>query len=77
MCLLDIVLHPYILLPLMLRRGLLWTSRLGICEPVVPRRVWIPSMKLAKFLQTAYRKVVEWFLRPVLTLQIVKPFVEV
>jgi len=30
-------------------------------------------MKLPEFLQTAYRKVIEWLLCPVLALQIVKP----
>jgi len=30
-------------------------------------------MKLPEFLQTAYRKVVEWLLRPVLALRIVEP----
>jgi len=26
---------------------------LSVSEPVVPRRVWVPSMKLPEFLQTA------------------------
>jgi len=30
-------------------------------------------MKLPEFLQTAYRKVIEWFLRPVLAVRIVEP----
>jgi len=45
--------------------ALLWTSCLGIGEPVVPRRVWISLVKLPEFLQTAYRKVVEGFFRPI------------
>jgi len=38
---------------------------LALGEPVVPRHVWISLMKLSEFLQTTYRKVVEWFFRPV------------
>jgi len=76
-CLLDIVLHPYILLPLMLRRALLWTSCLGVYEPVVPRRIWILLMKLSEFFQATIRKVVEWFFRPVFTFRIVELFYEV
>jgi len=34
-------------------------------------------MKLSEFLQAAYRKVVEWFFRPVFAFQIVEPFDEV
>jgi len=34
-------------------------------------------MKLPEFLQTAYRKVVEWFFRPVFSFRIVEPFDEV
>ena len=32
---------------------------LALGEPVVPRCVWIPSVKLSEFLQTTYRKVVK------------------
>jgi len=35
------------------RRALLWTSRLGVCELVVPLRVGVPLMKLPEFLQTS------------------------
>jgi len=34
-------------------------------------------MKLPEFLQTAYRKVVEWFFCPVFAFQVVEPFDEV
>ena len=68
---------PSSLLLLVLRRALLWTSRLGVGELVVPWHVWIWSMKLSEFLQTAYRKVVEWFFRPVFALRIVEPFDEI
>ena len=34
-------------------------------------------MKLSELLQTAYRKVVEWFFRPVPAFRIVEPFDEV
>jgi len=76
-CLLDIVLHPYILLPLMLRWALLWTSCLGVYELVVPWRIWISLMKLSEFFQAAYRKVVKFFFRPVFVFRIVEPFYEV
>jgi len=46
---------------------------LGVREPVVPWRVWISLMKLPEFLQTAYREVVEWLLRPVLVFRVVEP----
>jgi len=61
----------------MLRWALSWSSHLVISEPIVPRRVWVPLMKLPEFLQTAYREVVEWFLRPVFSLWIVEPSDEV
>jgi len=50
---------------------------LALGEPVVPWCIWVPSLKLSEFLQTTYRKVVEWFLRPVLAFWIVEPFDEV
>jgi len=68
---------PFTLLALMLRRAFLWTSRLGIGESVVPRRVWILLVKFPEFLQTAYRKVVEWFFRPVFAFRIVELFDEI
>jgi len=34
-------------------------------------------MKLSEFLQSAFRKVVEWFFRPVFAFRIVEPFDEV
>jgi len=71
------VLHPFSLLPLMLRRAHLWTSRLAVYEPVVPWRIWVLSMKLPEFLQTAYRKVVRRFFRPVFAFRIVELFDEV
>jgi len=40
-------------LPLMLRWALLWTSPLGVGEPIVNWHVWISSVKLPEFLQTA------------------------
>jgi len=46
---------------------------LGVGKSVVPRRVWISLVKLPEFLQTTYRKVVEWFFRPVFAFRIVKP----
>jgi len=46
---------------------------LALGEPVVPRRVWISLVKLPEFLQTAYRKVVEWFFRPVFSFWIIEP----
>jgi len=48
-------------------------SGLALGEPVVPQRVRIPLMKLLEFLQTAYRKVVEQLLGPVLAPRIVQP----
>jgi len=27
---------------------------LRVCESIVPRHIWVPSMKLLEFLQTAY-----------------------
>jgi len=50
---------------------------LALGEPVVPQRIWVPSVKLPKFLQTAYRKVIVWFFHPVLSFQVVEPFDEV
>jgi len=35
-------------------RQVLGGTGLALGEPVVPQRVWIPSMKLPEFLQTAY-----------------------
>jgi len=58
-------------------RALLWTSLLGVGELVVPWRVRISLVILPEFLQTTYRKVVEWFFRPVFALRIVEPFDEV
>ena len=46
--------NPFILLSLMLRRALLWTSRLGVGEPIVPRRIWVPLMEFSEFFQIAY-----------------------
>jgi len=63
--------------PLAHYRQVLGRSGLALSEPVVPRQVWIPSMKLPEFLQTAYRKVVEWLFRPVFAFRIVEPFDEV
>ena len=57
--------------------GPFWTSRLGVGELIVSRRILVPSIKLPEFLQTAYQTVVEWFLRPVFAFQIVEPFDEV
>jgi len=54
-------------------KALLWTPLLGVGELVVPRRVRILLMKLPEFLQTAYRKVVEWFFRPVFSFRIIEP----
>ena len=50
---------------------------LALGEPVVPLRVWISSVKLPKFLQAAYRKVVEWLFCPVFSHRIIQPFNEV
>ena len=58
-------------------RQVLGGTGLALGEPVVPRRVWVPSMKLSELLQTAYRKVVEWFFCPVPAFRIVEPFDEV
>jgi len=46
-------------------------------ESVVPRHIWISSVKLPEFPQAAYRKVVEQFFHPVLAFRIVEPFDEV
>jgi len=54
-----------------------WGTGLALGEPVVPRRFWNLSVKFSKFLQAAYRKVVEWLLCPVLTFRIVELFNEV
>jgi len=54
-----------------------WPSHRGVGEPVVSWRIWLPLVKFLELLHTAYRKVVKWFLRPVLTFQIVKPFDQV
>jgi len=54
-------------------RQVLVGSSLALGEPVVPRRVRILLMKLPELLPTAYRKVVKWFLRPVLALRIIEP----
>jgi len=50
---------------------------LDLGDPVVSWRVWVLSVKLSELLQTAYRKVVEWLFRPVLSVWIVEPFHEV
>jgi len=50
---------------------------LALGEPVVPRGVWVLPVKLTEFLQTSYRKVVVWLLRPVLPVWVVEPFDEV
>jgi len=60
-----------------LRGAFLWTFGLGVGELVVPRRVWISSVKLPELLQTAYRKVVKWFFRSVFAFRVVEPFDEV
>jgi len=52
-----------------------WSLALG--EPGVPRRVCVLSVKLLKFLQTVYQKVVIWFFRPVLLVWVVEPLDEV
>ena len=56
---------------------ILGATGLALGEPVVPRRVWISLVKLQELLQTAYRKVVEWFLRPVFSFRIIEPLDEV
>jgi len=58
-------------------RQVLGGTGLALGEPVVPRRVWISSVKLPEFLQTAYRKVVEWFFRPIFSFRIIEPLDEV
>jgi len=50
---------------------------LALGEPVVPRCVWILSVKLSEFLQAAYRKVIVWFFCPVLPVWVVELFDEV
>jgi len=50
---------------------------LALDEPVVLWRVWVSLVKLSELLQTAYRKVVEWFFRPVFVFQIVVSFDQV
>jgi len=50
---------------------------LALGEPVVPRRIRIPSIKLLECLQTAYQKVVVWFFHPVFAFRIVVPFDEI
>jgi len=50
---------------------------LALGEPVVPWHIWVLLVKLSKFLQTAYRKVVIWLFRPVLPVRVVEPFNEV
>jgi len=70
--------YPTVVLqPLRLRHapGADWS--LALCEPVIPRRVWIPSVKLSEFLQAVYRKVIVWFFGPVLQVRAVEPFDEV
>ena len=68
---------PTVLQPHRLRYAPGAGRSLALGEPVVPRRVWIPSVKLSKFLQAAYRKVIVWFLCPVLLVWVVEPFDEV
>jgi len=65
---------PIVLQPLRLRHAPRTDRSLALGEPVVPRRVWIPSVKLSKFLQAAYRKVIVWFFCPVLPVWVVEPF---
>jgi len=68
---------PIMLQPLRLRHAPGADRSLALGEPVVPRRVWISSVKLSEFLQVAYRKVIVWFFCPVLPVQLVEPFDEV
>jgi len=56
----------------------LWKGvNLALGEPVVPRSVWVFSVKLSKFLQTSYGEVVEWLFGPVPLVGIVEPSDEV
>jgi len=50
---------------------------LALGEPVVPRSVWVLSVKLPEFLQTSYREVVVWLLCSVLPVWVVEPSDEV
>jgi len=68
---------PIVLQPLRLRYAPGADQSLALGEPVVPRRIWIPSVKLSQFLQAAYRKVIVWFFCPVLPVRVVEPFDEV
>jgi len=47
---------------------------LALDELVVPQHVWVSLVKLSELLQTAYRKVIEWFFCPVFAFLIVEPF---
>jgi hypothetical protein len=49
-------------------------NSLDIGESVVPRHVWIPSVKLSELLQTVYWKIVEKLFSPILLVRIVEPF---
>jgi len=70
--------YPQIVLqPLRLQNAPGADQSLALGEPVVPRRVWVPSVKLPKFLQAPYRKVIVWLFRPVLPVRVVEPFDEV
>jgi len=68
---------PIVLQPLRLRNVPGADRSLALGELVVPRRVWIPSVKLSKFLQAAYRKVIVWLFCPVPSVWVVKPLDEV
>jgi len=68
---------PTVLQPPRLRYAPGAGRSLALGEPVVPRRVWILSVKLLKFLQAAYRKAIVRFFRPVLPVWVVEPFDEV
>ena len=68
---------PIVLQPLQLRHVPGADRSLALGEPVVPRHIWIPLVKLSEFLQAAYRKVIIWFFRPVLPVWVVEPFDEV
>jgi len=63
---------PIVLQPLWLRYVPRADRSLALGEPVVPRRVWIPSVRLSKLLQATYRKVTVWFFHPVLSFWVVE-----
>jgi len=58
-------------------RQVLGGTGLALGKPVVPQCIWVPLVKLLEFFQTIYRKVVEWFFRPVFAFWIVEPFNQV